>query len=489
MSVSTPSEGRVLFFIPTLETGGAERVCTHYVNHLRAFRPILLLQLRRGPLLTELRSDIPVLAIFEPIPVVHKPSRRDRFLQMLKRIKHVVKAFVASVVRPLHGISKVSRQKLRRSLNRRPRLRPVKVVLSSAQQRFVRGIFTAAYLFATVPSRLSSVHLRWLGKVEPVYYCYSLLWQARMLAVLARQNGCVAVTSFITLSNIIAILAKVFFHRRLKVIINVHDVTSRILEHTRLKRYERFVLRGLIRLFYPRADVIVAVAEGVKRDLVENFAISAQKITVIYNPIDVQGIGTRAAELVSHPWLNNKDAPLVAAVGRLVKLKGFELLIRAFARLSQKLNARLIIIGEGEERQKLEQLIDSLGLGKRVELLGVQENPWKYMARADLFVLSSLTEGWPNVIGEAMALGLPIVATDCSPGVREFLEDGRCGLLVPPGDPDALAEGISRLLEDASLCAELGQRGRERAAEFDLPKVVQVYEDLLLRLARPNVQG
>jgi glycosyltransferase involved in cell wall biosynthesis len=104
------------------------------------------------------------------------------------------------------------------------------------------------------------------------------------------------------------------------------------------------------------------------------------------------------------------------------------------------------------------------------------------MARADLFVLSSLTEGMPNVIGEAMALGLPVVATDCSPGVREYLDDGRAGLLVPPGDPRALARGIEQLLSDAPLRRELARRGRERIVQFDLSATVRAYESLLEHL-------
>jgi glycosyltransferase involved in cell wall biosynthesis len=144
--------------------------------------------------------------------------------------------------------------------------------------------------------------------------------------------------------------------------------------------------------------------------------------------------------------------------------------------------AKLAIIGDGEERAALESLVRELGLTDRVMLLGFQENPWRYMARADLFVLSSLTEGMPNVIGEAMALGLPVVATDCSPGVREYLDDGRAGLLVPPGDPRALARGIEQLLSDDPLRQELARRGRERIVQFDLSATVGAYESLLEHL-------
>jgi glycosyltransferase involved in cell wall biosynthesis len=377
----------VLFFIPTLEAGGAERACITYMRNLKGLCSALAVQLQQGPLLEELPLHLP---IFET---------------------------------------------------------------ATGSELFERTLWS-----------------------QPFF----LLSQAHRLKKLAAQNGCKALISFITMPNIIALLAKFFFDRRLKVIINVHDVTSRILEHSKLKPYERFLLRRLIRFFYPRADVIVAVAQGIKRDLIESFGVPLQKIVVIYNPIDVHGICGRAAEPVTHPWFADRSEPLLIAVGRLVKLKGFDLLIRSVAQLS--VPAKLAIIGDGEERAALESLVRELGLTDRVVLLGFQENPWRYMARADLFVLSSLTEGMPNVIGEAMALGLPVVATDCSPGVREYLDDGRAGLLVPPGDPRALAQGIEQLLSDEPLRRELARRGRERIVQFDLSATVRAYESLLEHL-------
>ena len=384
---------RVIFFIPTLDCGGAERACVTYLNYLKGFRPFLAVQFKRGPLLGELTPDVPV---FETVRSTGADLR----------------------VRKQNG----------------------------------RKLWS-----------------------QPIF----LLSQAHRLKKLAEQNNCKAVVSFITMPNIIAIFAKLFFDRRLKVIINVHDVTSRILEHSKLARYERVLLRWLIRRFYPRADVIVAVAHGIKRDLIENFRVPPEKIAVIYNPIDVQTLRQRAAEPVEHSWFNSQNSPLIVAVGRLVKLKGFELLIRAFAQLPQKLNARLIILGDGEERQALQKLIEQLGLSERVALLGFQENPWKYMACADLFVLSSLTEGLPNVIGEAMALGVPIVATDCSDGVREYLNDGQAGLLVASGSIETISEGLLQLLTDQQLRQRLASLAAERVKEFELSRIIEHYEAIL----------
>lgn len=400
---------KALFFIPTLEAGGAERVCVHYVNNLSRVQPVLALQFKRGPLLHELLPSVPVLETIDPI-------RSEKASRLYHKLKGVFELW-----------------------NKLP----------PAQLIFLRA-------------------------------------QAQKLCEIAQQNDCRALVSFITLPNIIAILAKLFYARDVKVIINVHDVTSRILKHSKLAYHEQVLLRGLIRWLYPKADLIVAVASGIKRDLIENFSVPPEKIIVIYNPIDVSTIRRRATEPVDHPWLSDCGIPLLVAVGRLTKLKGFDLLIRAMAQLAAP--ARLVILGEGEERTALENLIVELGLTDRVTLIGFQENPWKYMAHADLFVLSSLTEGMPNVIGEAMALGLPILATDCSLGVREYLDDGRAGLLVPPGDPRALAQGIEQLLSNEPLRQELARKGCERIEQFGLSTAVKAYENLLKSLM-PNKQN
>jgi len=413
MLVHLASESRFLFFIPTLETGGAERVCLSYMNNLTRLRPVLAVQFRSGPLLTDLGAGVPV---YETVQTYQMPRTKTpgRFGTL-----------------SAHAVG--------------------------------------------VPHAMLS-HIPFLSKG------LLLLKQARYLARLAQECQCPGVSSFMTMPNIIAILAKVLFARSLKVVINVHDVTSRVLVHSRLKLHERVLLRWLVRVLYPRADLVVAVAVGIKVDLVRTFGIPADRVAVVHNPIDTQGICARSSEPVDHPWLGAPAVPVVVAVGRLVKLKGFDLLIRAMAQLPSHLNARLLIVGEGEERSSLERLVMELGLAERVTLVGFEENPWKFMARTDMFVLSSLTEGWPNVIGEAMALGLPIVATDCSAGVREFLEEGKLGLLVPPGDSKALAEGIMQVLQDEALRTEFSRRAPKRVAQFDLPNVVRVYEDLLLGL-------
>ncbi|MGB9803989.1 glycosyltransferase [Desulfofundulus sp.] len=406
-------ESKILFFIPTLEVGGAERVCVNYLNNLQNYRPLLALQFKRGSLLRELKLNVPIFTTV------------DRVNENLKNEAINAKQW------------------------------------KKKGQGFLSQLFLAKFMF--------------------------ILSQAYQLKEIAQKNDCKAVVSFITMPNIIALIAKTVFNCHFKVIINVHDVTSRILEYSNLQAQERIILRWLIHLFYPKADAIVAVAEGIKKDLIENFGLPAKKINVLYNPIDLQTIRNQAAESVNHHWFNDPTKAIIVAVGRLVKLKGFDVLIRAFANISPQMDVRLIIIGDGEERPALQHLIDQLGLNERIVILGFQDNPWKYMARADLFVLSSLTEGLPNVIGEAMALGLPIIATDCSAGIREYINDDKVGLLVSPGDPKALASGILRLLTNEQLRKELSRRSVERATYFDLSPAVQRYESLLQTVIREGV--
>jgi glycosyltransferase involved in cell wall biosynthesis len=171
---------------------------------------------------------------------------------------------------------------------------------------------------------------------------------------------------------------------------------------------------------------------------------------------------------------------LVVSVGRLVQLKGFDLLIHAFAKVRVSPKARLIIVGEGEQREELEALISELDVRDRVALLGTQANPWKYMARADVVALASRSEAFPNVIGEALALGRPVIATECSPGVAEYLDHGRYGMLVAPNDVDALAAGLERILSDEALRQRYAAAAPSRADSFDVQRIADRYETLLV---------
>jgi len=167
----------------------------------------------------------------------------------------------------------------------------------------------------------------------------------------------------------------------------------------------------------------------------------------VYNIVDDKHSRRRMKVPVEHEWLQRNDSPVLVAAGRLAPWKGFEDLIRAMKVLSEKRTARLMILGDGPLRSELEALIVELGLTDVVRLQGYVENPLKFFAGADVFVLSSHVEGLPNVLVEAMMCGCTPVSTDCPTGPREVLQDGKYGYLVPMRDPVALAAGIEQALD------------------------------------------
>lgn len=206
------------------------------------------------------------------------------------------------------------------------------------------------------------------------------------------------------------------------------------------------VLNSLVaRLLFPKA-YLIAVSKGVAIDIAEQLSLSDKRITVIYNPVVSPRLQLLAKQSVDHPWLGNNDIPLILAIGRLAPAKGFDVLISAFAELIRHTPAKLLILGEGPERSNLESLVSSLGLRDYCQLPGYERNPYRFLARANAFVLSSRFEGLPTVLIEALALNTPVVATDCPSGPREILDNGRFGTLVEPENPHALCAALLDVL-------------------------------------------
>lgn len=224
-------------------------------------------------------------------------------------------------------------------------------------------------------------------------------------------------------------------------------------EHHNLKMasgslVEGTVLPGLMSKAYKRADAVVTVSQGVKVSLLEKTRLSEDLVKVIYNPVLSEGTRESGFEPVDHPFFDDPNTPVILGAGRLTRVKNFGNLINAFAQIHEIRESRLVIIGEGEERQELESLISSLNLQSVTSLPGFVGNPHGFYSRASVFVLSSDFEALPTVLIEALAAGAPVVATDCPSGPREILSDGKYGALVPIADPDALAEAIDRVLTE-----------------------------------------
>lgn len=200
------------------------------------------------------------------------------------------------------------------------------------------------------------------------------------------------------------------------------------------------------KLFYPWADGIIAVSQGVAEDLATVTNLPLERIPVIYNPIVTPELFSKAKEPVNHPWFNPGEPPVILGVGRLSPQKDFPTLIRAFAQVRQLQPVRLMILGEGPDELQLKALVAELGLENDVAMPGFVENPYSYMARSAVFVLSSAWEGFGNVLAEALAVGTPVVSTNCESGPSEILADGKYGFLTPVGDSQAIAEAIFKVL-------------------------------------------
>src|SRR3990172_6776906 len=236
------------------------------------------------------------------------------------------------------------------------------------------------------------------------------------------------------------------------------------------------------RVFYPWANEILAVSEEVAADLSRLSGIDRERIKVVYNPIIDPNVLQEKDLVVDHPWFEDSKIPVVIGVGRLSAQKGFANLIQAMAKVDKVNTARLVILGEGEERANLERLAHDLGLGGKVWMPGYVENPFAYIKRADLFVLSSFWEGLPSVLVEAMACGTSVLSTNCPAGPRGILEDGKVGKLIPVGDVDAMADGILYCLSHPQEPEALINQARR----FLSSTAVQGYIDLFPQFDLPR---
>jgi len=243
-------------------------------------------------------------------------------------------------------------------------------------------------------------------------------------------------------------------------------------EKSLVKRLFNPLKKYKVKKYYPRANFWIAVSRSILEDALSFIEYPSARTRVIYNPIPVEEIREKSRQEPSHPWLREKRWPVILGAGRLSPQKDFSTLLRAFAlaRKKQK-DLRLVILGEGKERPKLLKLAKKLKVADSFSLPGFTPNPWSFMARADLFVLSSRFEGLPGVLLEAMALGCPVVSTDCWGGCAEILEGGRYGPLVPVGDFERLAEAILETLRNPPSPQLL----KTRAEEFSLEKAVREY--------------
>ncbi|EAR51192.1 Glycosyl transferase group 1 [Oceanicola granulosus HTCC2516] len=277
------------------------------------------------------------------------------------------------------------------------------------------------------------------------------------------------VLSFLARANCAAVLARRQGGGPLCVISERVNTTS----HFGTGPRER-VLKAMIARLYPRADRVIAVSRGVGDDLRDRYGVPAERIEVIHNPVDIDTLRARAAA----PPAIDLPGRFFVSVGRLVPNKGGDILLRAFARHAEPAR-HLVMLGDGPERDRLAALARKMGLAERVHMPGYLDNPQAVVARADAYVSASRSEGFPNALVEAMALGRPVIATDCASGPREILQGPPpAGLLVPVDDVDALARALD-LVNEAETRHSLAGRASDRAQDFRPGPVVSAYARVL----------
>lgn len=344
-----------------------------------------------------------------------------------------------------------------------------RVVLNIAKGMVERGLNVDLLLarkrgplLAEVPSAIRIVDLE-TGRVST-----SL---PRVVRYLRRERP-VALLTALDYVNVVALLARRLSRVPTRVVVTEHNTLSLAIRNA--KRARRRVLPALMKWFYPWADEVVAVSEGVADDLAATIGLDRRRIRVIYNPIVTPRMEEMAAAPLRDPWFEPGQPPVVLAVGGFRPQKDYGTMIRAFGSVRKARDARLLILGEGPGRPALEALVRELGLEEDVRLPGFVENPLAYMRRAAVYAMSSQWEGLPTVLIEAMYCGLPIVSTDCPSGPREILKRGEYGKLVPLGSAEALAEAIGMALD-----GRVPRAPAEGWRPFAVDAVVEAYMRLL----------
>ncbi|RLA48947.1 MAG: glycosyltransferase [Gammaproteobacteria bacterium] len=287
------------------------------------------------------------------------------------------------------------------------------------------------------------------------------------------------ILSTLSKANINAVLAVALAGVETRVCLGIQNsMSTRYKQGVKLDQGQFHNMIPLLRHCYARADSVIASSRGVAEDATAFLGLNPKRLHVVYNPVHVTELAKVMEEPLRHPWFTPGAAPVLLSIGRFVDQKNFPLLVEAFAKVRQRIDARLVIIGGDESssdqmvhRLRLQALAADLGVGDDIDLPGYQPNPYPYLKAAGVFVLSSDYEGFGNVLIEALLAGCPVVSTDCPSGPSEILHDGQYGILVPVDDSDSLADAILEALAIAPQRDKLRQRGRE----FSLERAVDGY--------------
>jgi glycosyltransferase involved in cell wall biosynthesis len=285
------------------------------------------------------------------------------------------------------------------------------------------------------------------------------------------------VLSALTYANLLVIWAKQMSRSSVPVVVSERIALSTFCAApANARRWRWRYLPDMVNRVYPGANAVVTVSQHAAEELITNIGIDRHLVTTIHNPVVDDTLHANARQALAHDWFSPAaTVPVILAVGRLTEQKDFSTLLQAFARVRADRPVRLVILGEGRLRPDLEKLANTLGIGADVDMPGFVANPFQYMARASLLVLSSLYEGLPGVLIQALACGCPVVSTDCPGGSKEILADGKYGPLVAVRDVTGMTDAIRAQLDNPTGKDLL----RQRADDFSVDRAVDNYLDLL----------
>jgi glycosyltransferase involved in cell wall biosynthesis len=279
-------------------------------------------------------------------------------------------------------------------------------------------------------------------------------------------------------ASIISVLGKKYMPLSIKLILSVHNDPKGLFSTDNKGPLYAYIVKSM----FCQADKIIAISNSLKREFVKNWNITEENIAILYNPVDILQILKLAEETIYETNWFDENIPIILYVGRIVFYKGLDYLLKAISIIvSEGKEIRCVIIGDGVDKPSFVKLAEDLNIKDNVLFLSKTKNPYKFMKRATMFVLPSLTEGFPNVLSEAMACGCPVIATNSSGGgIAELLQGGKYGLLIPPKDENLLAIAIKRFLDDTDFRMMYSELAREKAKDFDIDTTIRVYEDLIL---------
>lgn len=309
-------------------------------------------------------------------------------------------------------------------------------------------------------------------KIGRVYIPIWLLFVPKVLLTIKSEKP--KIICHITNPNIKVILfflIKLFFPSVIQIFIeHIHPLTY-------IKKTSHF--KKLILFFLPfsyrRVTAIVSVSKEMKWAIIQELKIHPAKVRLIYNPVVDSSIKNKSKEAINHPWYAG-NTPIILSIARLDPIqKDFPTLLKAFYKTRMKIPLKLVIVGDGPQKRELERLATELGINDQVWFAGYQENPYKFLARSSLLVLSSRFESFGVVLIEGMACGIPVVASDCDFGPREIIKDGENGMLFPVGDINKLAEKIEFLISHREVCRKFIKNGKRMAAKFAVDQVIKKY--------------